>query len=183
MKCTECPKSFNAESQLKIHMRTHTNERPFSCEKCGKAFTQKNNLTKHSQIHGEAKFECTICNKMFSAKQNLNRHEEVHNSKFIVYNCQQCDKQFATKYNLEHHAISHKAQFRCNSCNTFFNNVQQYSYHKETKHEKIQSKDSSHIEQRCDDYCQTVYCVHKEPAEAFFGFCTVCMSDQCECPK
>lgn len=50
-RCNICNRGFLNKSNIKVHLRTHTGEKPFRCETCAKAFRQKAHLIKHQQIH------------------------------------------------------------------------------------------------------------------------------------
>ena len=78
--CDVCEKVFGYPSQLAVHMRTHTNEKPYECDVCEKRFCQLGNLKTHMRTHtNERPYACDVCDKAFRTSSHLKRHvRNVH---------------------------------------------------------------------------------------------------------
>jgi hypothetical protein len=58
--CTDCdpPKDYTRAHNLRIHKRTHKNERPFDCRFCSKAFVRKHDRERHEEkLHPDRKIQ------------------------------------------------------------------------------------------------------------------------------
>lgn len=48
-KCDFCDKTFREKTNLRVHVRTHTGEKPFKCFLCGKEFAHSSNMKQHER--------------------------------------------------------------------------------------------------------------------------------------
>lgn len=52
-KCHECTKTFSRPSSLRIHILSHTGEKPHVCPQpgCGRRFSVQSNMRRHLKVH------------------------------------------------------------------------------------------------------------------------------------
>lgn len=70
--CEECGKSFTCKSELNRHSQRHSSERPYTCSDCGQSFKMRHNLNKHQKAHtGTQQWKCLLCSAVFSKPKLL----------------------------------------------------------------------------------------------------------------
>ena len=75
--CKYCGKVFKNTSNLTVHVRSHTGEKPYKCELCDYSCAQSSKLTRHMRIHvksGEGTYKCSNCDMPFSVATTLEKH-------------------------------------------------------------------------------------------------------------
>ena len=78
--CEFCGKVFKNCSNLTVHRRSHTGEKPYRCELCSYACAQSSKLTCHMKTHGRIGNEtsyCKYCSMPFSVPSTLDIWENV----------------------------------------------------------------------------------------------------------
>ncbi|XP_062563474.1 zinc finger protein 569-like isoform X2 [Armigeres subalbatus] len=120
--CVYCGRAFSNSSNLIVHLRRHTGERPYKCDICDKGFPRSSDLQCHRRTHtGEKPCLCTICGKGFSRSNKLVRHMRIHTGT-RPYACTYCDRSFTQSNDLTLHIRRHTGEkpYVCGVCNERF---------------------------------------------------------------
>lgn len=75
--CEYCGKVFKNCSNLTVHRRSHTGEKPYRCKLCSYACAQSSKLTRHLKTHnrsGMDVYNCKYCHTPFSVLSTLEKH-------------------------------------------------------------------------------------------------------------
>ena len=77
--CEFCGKVFKNCSNLTVHRRSHTGEKPYKCEMCPYSCAQSSKLTRHMKTHGgkvtdKDILKCPYCSAPFSQHTTLDKH-------------------------------------------------------------------------------------------------------------
>ncbi|XP_061090474.1 zinc finger protein Helios-like isoform X2 [Conger conger] len=83
--------------------RLSNGERPFLCNQCGVAFTQKGNLLRHIKLHtGEKPFKCPFCSYACRRRDALTGHLRTH-AVGKPHKCNYCGRSYKQRTSLEEH--------------------------------------------------------------------------------
>ncbi|CAL8277294.1 unnamed protein product [Arctogadus glacialis] len=132
--CDQCTKRFKLKGSLKSHMRTHSEEQLYSCNRCVKCFTKNSHLKRHMTTHSREKpYRCNQCVMCFMRSSNLKVHMRIHSGE-KPYRCDQCVKCYYRSSHLNRHMKTHSGEksYRCNQCVKRFSNSHTLKNHMRT---------------------------------------------------
>uniref|UniRef100_A0ABM5FG80 Uncharacterized protein n=1 Tax=Pogona vitticeps TaxID=103695 RepID=A0ABM5FG80_9SAUR len=133
-KCPECGKAFKQSHGLAYHLRAHAGEKPYKCTECGKNFSTSQSLGFHSRIHtGEKPYLCLKCGKTFRHSNSLACHQISHTGE-KPHQCFHCGKCFGQSTTLAAHLRIHTREkpYQCSECGKSFRQKGNLASHQRT---------------------------------------------------
>ena len=143
--CKFCDLKFDTKEAHLEHEQTHeehqeNNPQEHKCGDCGRTFSNKQRLQRHSQVHFEERcFRCIFCGEKFQTGSALLVHKKTKHpddykmkkvSKVLI--CEHCGFKTTHKQRLERHLQVHNTEklFECEYCGKRFQTLTSCSSHK-----------------------------------------------------
>ena len=142
-KCGSCNMAFHYPKDLKMHVGAKHDQKPISCESCGKILANERTFREHTiRFHSDQKhYKCNQCEKSFGMKRDLTDHVKgVHDPKMLRAMCELCGKNFPHETRLRmhvkqrHKVIDSLQNNKCDICEKRFACDRSLKLHKKSMH-------------------------------------------------
>ncbi|RXG67190.1 Zinc finger protein 26 [Armadillidium vulgare] len=176
--CDQCDKIFKTKQELIQHWVTHNGEKKYSCSLCDYKAKRNTDLKYHMRKHTEEDkeiellskntstemYECIICLEPYTSRAEMithisNTHPEETKTIFR-FACDQCDKIVKTKQELMQHWVTHSGEkkYFCSLCDF---------------KAKLNTDFEFHMRQHTEDKKDVELLNKKTPAEMYE--CVICL--------
>ena len=118
-KCRYCDQVILGYKNLRMHVRSCSMKKSYTCIRCSKKFPRKIKLAKHMWRY---RCKCCICKQVFSSEIDLTEHVQTHTSC-----CPVCQKYFSSSEEFSVHFQMHKMP--CTLCGKIFINKVKFYRH------------------------------------------------------
>lgn len=105
LQCDHCPYKAPRKLDLIEHLRLHTGERPFTCEKCGLTFRRRAIWRNHLICHMEKQYQCTHCPRRFYRQSDLVAHCNNVHERIYMYVCSVCNMTYTKTETVRRHML------------------------------------------------------------------------------
>ncbi|XP_047538198.1 zinc finger protein 624-like [Vanessa atalanta] len=132
--CEICQKRFDNAKKYYGHLRVHSKDNLWICEKCpNQKFATKQHLMKHSLTHKPLArvWKCPQCSMSFEALWRLQQHLFAKHLDYRPHKCDECEKSFQKPSDLKKHKDLHNnvKPHACLCCDKKFNHKSNLNRH------------------------------------------------------
>lgn len=138
--CSYCGYNTTSQSNLRIHLRQHTKEKPFVCESCDYQTADHNSLRRHRMKHtGEKRYKCPHC--PYASIQS-STYKVIYNKIALCFHKSLLKRVylsslFQAHLRSKHPGLSDELIFACQLCNFRTIRKEQLNLHVTSNHESI----------------------------------------------
>lgn len=142
--CEICGSFATRVCDLRRHMLSHTDIRPFKCNNCEKKYHTKRELVAHQRRHvpkseRDDKFKCDLCGKRYVSRSSLTNHKRFqHANDRKDHLCTFCGLKFVCEQSLVKHQTIHEGEapraHKCDECGRYFDKLKYFNHHRKIRH-------------------------------------------------